>query len=134
MLDLNPLFEFSRNQCVAICAFLVPANLLATLQTLIFVGRHRSRFQIGIITTIASFYALLMILHVATWLMIGVIMVPTYVLLGLGCTCLAINGWAIAYPNSMRQLFQYVGQHLRQWFPKPLNFSSSLSNLWKTQN
>lgn len=37
MFDIISLGEFSRNHCVGICAFLVPANLLATLLSLIFV-------------------------------------------------------------------------------------------------
>jgi hypothetical protein len=28
--------EFSRQNCIAICAFLVPANLIITIQTLVF--------------------------------------------------------------------------------------------------
>lgn len=96
MPDLTPIFEFSRSHCIAICAVLVPANLLATLQTLIMVGLHRPASQVQLMVWVSSFYAGLMIAHVGTWLMIGVVMLPTYILLGLGMTCLFVNIWAIA--------------------------------------
>ncbi|MBD2460392.1 hypothetical protein H6G89_04980 [Oscillatoria sp. FACHB-1407] len=114
MLELTSLFEFSRTHCVAICAFLVPANLLATAQTLFFVGFDRPMLQVRLMTMIASFYALVMVLHVGTWLMIGVVMVPTFVLLWLGTTCLAINGWAIAHPNSLTTLLRRIAVLVNQ--------------------
>jgi hypothetical protein len=112
MLDLNFLFEslmqFSHTQCVGICAVLVPANLLATLQTLLMVGFGRPLVQARWMSAIASLYALLMVLHVATWFMIGVIMMPTFILLGLATMCLGINGWAIAHPLSLRHSLQIL--------------------------
>ena len=72
MIDIHSWFEFSRSHCTGICAFLVPANLLATLQTLIFVGMGRPVVQVRLINAVAILYALLMVLHVATWFMIGV--------------------------------------------------------------
>lgn len=95
MFDFNPLFEFSRSHCIAICAVLVPVNLLATLQTLIFVSLHRPQIQIQQSAGAATVCALVMILHVLTWFMIGVIMLPTYVLLFLGSVCLGLNLWAV---------------------------------------
>jgi hypothetical protein len=38
LIDINGIAEFSRGNCLTICAFLVPANVLATLQTLVFTG------------------------------------------------------------------------------------------------
>jgi hypothetical protein len=108
MLDLSFIFEFSRTHCIAICAALVPANLLATLQTLIFVGLDRPTAHIRQITLAASLYALLMIFHVATWFMIGVVMIPTFVLLFLGCVCLGISAWAIASPNSLSHVLKQL--------------------------
>jgi len=97
MLDLNPIFEFSRTNCVAICAVLVPANLLATSQTLLLLWFRRPLQQMRLMVAIASLYALVMVLHVMTWLMIGVVMMPTFILLGLGAMCLVTNLGAIAY-------------------------------------
>ncbi|MBF2084171.1 hypothetical protein [Thermoleptolyngbya sp. C42_A2020_037] len=93
--------DFSRAHCLAICAVLVPANLLATLQTLIFVGCNRSCSAIRWITSAASVYAILMLMHVLTWFVVGVVMPPTFVLTGLGGLCLGLNAWAIARPQSL---------------------------------
>lgn len=95
MLDFNPLFEFSRTHCIAICAVLVPANLLATLQTVLLTWVRRPSRQIYWMAAVSSCYALLLILHVLTWLAIGVVMLPTYILTVLGCLCGAINIGAI---------------------------------------
>jgi len=101
---LDALFEFSRSNCIGICAFLVPANLLATLQTLIMSGLRRPHSQMRLITGCSIVYALVMVLHVYTWFAAGVVMIPTYVLLSLGCTCLAINLGTIAQPIRMSNL------------------------------
>lgn len=110
MLDLNALFEFSRSHCIGICAFLVPANLLATLQTLVFVGTGRPTIQVRLMTAFASLYSGLMVLHVATWLLVGVIMIPTFVLLSLGTVCLGVNLWAIAHSHSLSNLLRWLWQ------------------------
>lgn len=96
MPDFNLLSEFSRTHCIAICAVLVPANLLATSQTMLFVWFGRPIEQIYGITFAASLYALVLLSHVITWLTIGVVMLPTYILSVLGCLCLLINISAIA--------------------------------------
>jgi hypothetical protein len=95
MIDLNTIFEFSRINCVAICSFLVPANLLLTLQTLVFTGFRRPQSQVRKAVLVACVPAVLIILHVCTWLMIGVVMAPTFILLCLGGICLGINLLAI---------------------------------------
>lgn len=105
MLDVNTLFEFSRANCVAICAFLVPANLLFVGQTMVFTGLRRPQVQVRQSTVLGCILALVMILHVSTWLMIGVVMAPTYILLWLASTCISINLWALAHPSSMASLF-----------------------------
>lgn len=91
------LAEFSRCHCVAICAFLVPANLLVTLATMILAGLHRPRMQVWRSATWAAFLAIAMVLHVWTWFAIGVVMAPTFILLALAAVCLLINGAAIVY-------------------------------------
>lgn len=101
MIDINTLSEFSRDRCIAICAFLVPANLVATVQTLILVGLNRPQFQVQRATGIAITCALAMVLHVYTWFAIGVIMPPTYILLSLGSVCLCLNIWALGHQESM---------------------------------
>ncbi len=103
MLDTNFLFEFSCNHCVAICTFLVPANLLLTLRTILLVGGLRSQVQVQQAMVTASFFALLLLLHVFTWFIIGVVMAPTYILFVLAGVCLSFNFWAIANPTSIKQ-------------------------------
>ncbi len=108
MLDIHNLCQFSRDHCIAICAFLVPANLIATLQTMIFTGLYRPRWQSVGIAIAAISYALVIGWHVLTWFMIGIVMAPTFILLFLSAVCLTINFWSLAYPASLA--------HLLRWF------------------
>ncbi|MBE9003463.1 hypothetical protein IQ259_00055 [Fortiea sp. LEGE XX443] len=91
MLDFHTLAEFSRSNCVGICVFLVPANLIATLLTIIMTVLRRPIHQIQPAVSIAIIFALVMILHVYTWFVIGIVMAPTYILLSLAISCLLTN-------------------------------------------
>lgn len=105
MLDaLHSLSEFSRTHCIAICAFLVPANLLATSLTLGLTVLRRPVVQVQRAVALASCFALVMVLHILSWLVVGVIMAPTFILFWLATTCLMINIWAIAHPPSLNRL------------------------------
>jgi hypothetical protein len=95
MLDLNFWLEFSQTHCISICALLVPANLLATLQTLLLVGFSSSGDRIRLMAGFASIYAILLILHVIAWWAIGVVMAPTFILSALGLVCISLNLWAV---------------------------------------
>ncbi len=97
MLNLNTLAEFSRTNCVSICTFLVPANLVATAVTITLTSLGRPLGQLWRSLLIASFFAVVMVLHVYTWFAAGVVMAPTYILLALGLTCLTANIAAIVY-------------------------------------
>jgi uncharacterized membrane protein len=97
MLDFNTLSEFSRANCVGICAFLVPAILLATLLTIILVFSRRPSQQVWQSAGTASIFALVMIFHVYTWFQVGIVMPPTYILLSLAITCLLANLSAILF-------------------------------------
>lgn len=114
MLNLYTISEFSREHCIAICAFLVPANLLATLLTAVFVVSRRQKAHIWRAASLASLPAIAMFFHVITWFAVGVVMAPTYILFTLGTVCLLINCWAAIHPQSMRQLILWVGQLLKQ--------------------
>jgi len=103
MLNINFLFDFSRNYCGAICAFWVPANLLFTLGTVSLAVQLRPLIQVYLSAFAASFFALTLLLHDFTWFSVGVVMPPTYILLALACVCLSFNIWAIAHPTSMKQ-------------------------------
>jgi hypothetical protein len=132
MLNLEPVFEFSRNNCIAICAFLVPANLLITVQILISLAIERPGgrggagisvpyskppWQIRLAVALAITFALTLFLHVFTWFSIGVVTPVTFILFGLGTTCLAINIWASIYwqklPQLVRSLFAGAAASLR---------------------
>ncbi len=95
MFDFNTLAEFSRAYCIGICAFLIPANLVATSLTIIFTVLRRPVVQVYLAAGFASIVASVMILHVFTWFMIGVVMASTYILLGLLSICLFANLGAI---------------------------------------
>jgi hypothetical protein len=113
MPDFTNLLTFSHTHCVAICAFLVPLNLIATLQTIVLtVLQYPSRWRwqsMGL----ASLCAVVMVLHVVTWFVIGVVAVQTFVLFSLGGVCLAVNLWAVLHPESLRGLVVKVGRSLK---------------------
>ena len=100
--------DFSRSHCVSICAFLIPANLIATSQTILFTILKRSPIQIFTISVSAIVYALLMILHVVSWYIVGVVMAPTFILMFLGITCLGTNCVAIWLKNKHIEI-DYLG-------------------------
>lgn len=106
MLDFNALFEYSRSNCVGICAFLVPANLITTSLTLTLTGFDRSRNQVVIAAGIAALFSGIMVLHVLTWFLIGVVMLPTYILLGLGSLCLVTNLVSVFRQAQIRELLR----------------------------
>lgn len=108
MLDLNPLLEFSRAHCIAICAVLVPANLITTSTTIALVGLGRSFRPVLIAAGIAALLSGVMVLHVLTWFLIGVVMLPTYILLWLGSVCLITNLWAVFGQESMQRVLRTV--------------------------
>ncbi|GAA6617769.1 hypothetical protein [Scytonema sp. NUACC26] len=95
MLDLNSLAELSRGNCVSLCAFLVPANLVATIVTMVLTALHRPTHQIRRSAGVAGLLALIMVLHVYTWFAVGIVLAPTYILLSLALSCLLTNIGAI---------------------------------------
>lgn len=110
MLDLNSLLAFSHTYCVAICSVLVPLNLLLTLATLAFVGCNYPRQWVYQSTGLAIASALLMVLHVLTWLWVGVVRIPTFVLFSLGLCCLVLNLWAVIHLPSLRRVIHAIAQ------------------------
>ncbi len=115
MLNFDILLQFSFAHCVAICTFLVPANLLATGQTLRLIGLRRDQVQIWQAVGIASILALVMLLHVFSWFLIGVVMAPTYILLWLGGMCLSVNLWALINPTSLGQVLETAYKSVASW-------------------
>lgn len=114
MLDLSVISEFSRTNCIAICAFLVPANLLATLTTVALAAFQRPTIHLRMAFGVASLLAVTMAFHVWTWLAIGVVMAPTYILLFLASLCLTINLSAIAFPGWFANFRFFLQQRFQQ--------------------
>jgi hypothetical protein len=108
MLDLTSILTFSHVHCIAICAVLVPVNLLATVQTLVLTGLNRPASQRWSTIALACLAAVLMVLHVITWFVVGVVMLPTFVLWSLGAVCLSSNLWALCHPESLRGLLIWL--------------------------
>lgn len=106
MLAHSALAEFSRTYCTTICAVLVPCICLVTLQTLIWTGMAWSRRQTWGWIGLASGLAGMMVLHVLTWFTIGVVRMPTFVLLGLVLLCMGCNGWAMVHPRGLAQVLR----------------------------
>ncbi|MBI1243004.1 MAG: hypothetical protein GC195_16280 [Nostoc sp. RI_552] len=97
MLDFNAVADFSRDNCTSICAFLVPANIIVSSLTIILRVLGRPTYQIWTSVGIVSIFAVVMILHVFTWFIIGMVMLPTYILLFLAISCLLINFAAMVW-------------------------------------
>ena len=104
MFIFEPIFEFSRYNCVAICSFLVPANLITTIVTLILVVTEQSISKMRWSTAIASVLAASLFLHICTWFIIGIITPVTFILFGLGTTCLIINMLAVIYRTQIAEI------------------------------
>jgi hypothetical protein len=113
MNTLTFLAEFSRIHCVSICAFLIPANLLATALTLGLSFVQAPTRQISAAAGLATLLALTLFLHVGTWFSIGVVMPATFILSGLGLTCLVTNYIAVADTHLKERFFRW-GRNLAQ--------------------
>ena len=105
MLDLEPIFQFSRNNCVAICSFLVPANLFTTVATLVLTLNQSPLIQLRYSAALAIIFALTLFSHVATWFTIGVITPVTFILAGLGTTCIITNLVLVIYHSAISKYF-----------------------------
>ena len=101
MVNFELFSEFSMTHCVALCAFLVPANLLVSLQIILFTAFERPRYQRWLMAAVSVLYASVLVLHDLSWFMIGVIKIPTFVLMFVAALCLSVNAWAIAYPGRL---------------------------------
>lgn len=106
----DQLCEFSRVNCVGICACLVPFNFLLSCLTLLCVAREVSPALIQKNAIAVYCGVTVMVLHVATWLLVGVVMIPTFLLPLLGVVCVAINVWGTKAPVSMRRFLLWLLQ------------------------
>lgn len=101
--ELSPLFDFSRQNCGTICAFLIPATLGITIQTLLLGFFKRPQWQLRASIGLATVLAMTMMFHVATWFAIGVVTPVTFILISLASLCLTVNGLVLMlYPRYLR--------------------------------
>ena len=110
MINFELFSEFSMTHCIALCAFLVPANLLVSLQIILFAAFERPRYQLWLVAAVSALYASALVLHDVSWLMIGVVKAPTFILIFVAALCLSVNAWAIARPSH----FVYIRRRLQQ--------------------
>ena len=107
MIIIHGLFNLSRAYCVEICSWLVPLTLITTVNTLVSIGCPESLWRGRLSALSACLLAGIMVLHVTSWFVIGVVKAPTFVLTGLACLCFGINSWAIKHPTSMLQVLAF---------------------------
>jgi hypothetical protein len=87
--------------------------MVITLGTMIVVGLSVPKRRIWQLSWLGITLAMLMILHVVSWLVVGVIMAPTYILLFLAGVCLLINSMAICHPASLQRALLAIVHVLR---------------------
>ncbi|MEB3339374.1 hypothetical protein [Okeania sp.] len=123
MFDFNNLIQFSHTYCIEICGLLVPMNVLASLQPIIFTVLHRPKKEINLMALVASFYALMIIFHVGSWFIVGVVRIQTFILLGFASCSLMTNIWAVIHGSSMRATIKFFQQFIVK-FIKVITFQN----------
>ena len=112
LLIFEPIFEFSRQNCVSICAFLVPANLLTTIAVLALLFTESSLIPIRLATIVSMIFASTLFLHISTWFIIGVITPVTFILFALGTTCLTISVLANIYQDKLLEIKFLINKYI----------------------
>jgi hypothetical protein len=122
-LGFSMINHLSRCHCVAICAFLVPTNLLLSTSVILLTGLDRSPQTRRKLTTAGTCAAALLIAHVASWWIVGVIAPATFILPALGLVCTVINWSCVKYSS-------IVGYYIENWvlsrFRRSQNLDSSV--------
>jgi hypothetical protein len=108
MFDFSAVVEFSRNYCVTICAVLIPLNLLTTLGAIALVAFNTPIRKVKALAIGETFFASLILFHVSTWLMIGVVQLITFILIGLSSTCLIVTWGIVLFSDQFRELFSQI--------------------------
>lgn len=116
---LETMMHFSHTYCVSICGFFMVFNVLGTGQTVLFTGLNLALWQIKLMASMSSLFALVIIAHVFSWFAVGVVAWQTFVLLSLCTLFLAINIWAFCHADSQRKLLNFI-------FNKVVNFFKNL--------
>lgn len=92
------LANFSRANCVGICATLVPIMLISTLSCLGFAYFQRGRFWVNLAYAGTISTCVLMGLHVSSWFSIGIVTPITFILFGLSLTCFSVCSVVWGFP------------------------------------
>lgn len=98
VLSSSSFCAFSTTYCVAICTVLIPTALLCTFAALYWLKGQRPQSEVRLAATLGSLAAIALALHVFSWMLLGVVMVSTYLLLSLAALCFGLNLWAVARP------------------------------------
>lgn len=106
MPDLTALMAFSHTHCTSICALLIPALLVASTQVMLFSALGRSQTQVRLMAAVSCLYALVLVLHILTWFVIGVILPATFLLLLLAIACSTLSLWIGLHPQPLHQWVQ----------------------------
>jgi hypothetical protein len=121
MLDFSTINHLSRCHCVAICAFLVPTNLLLSSTVILLTGLDRSPSTRRKLSLAGTFVALLLIAHVASWWIVGVVAPATFILPSLGLVCTAINWGCVKYSS-------IAGYYIEAWVLSRFRHNQNLEN------
>jgi hypothetical protein len=125
-LDFSTINHLSRCHCVAICAFLVPINLLLSTAVILLTGLKRSPQTRRNLSIAGTFTALLLIAHVASWWIVGVVAPATFILPSLGLVCTVINWSCVKYSS-------ITGYYIENWvlsrFRRGQNLDGSRSTI-----
>jgi hypothetical protein len=106
MLDLDTLNHFSRCNCVAICAALIPMNLLLSTAVIGLTAIDYPALLRQRLATLGSFLGVLLIAHVMSWWIAGVVAPATIILPSLAVVCSIVNWSCIARPDFVQFWYQ----------------------------
>lgn len=130
MLELNTIGEFSRCHCIGICAVLIPTSLSLASATILGTVTNRSIQLVRIAIFFGIITAILLLVHVATWLSIGVVMLPTFILPAIAISTLSIQIYALVNPqhlrNSILTIVKILGVKYRQFTTQSIDFDRSI--------
>lgn len=113
-LDFSTINHLSRCYCVAICAFLVPTNLLLSTAVILLTGLDRSAPARRNLSIAGTFAAMLLIAHVASWWMVGVVAPATFILPALGLLCTTVNWSCMKYSSAGHYIDAWVLSRFRR--------------------
>jgi hypothetical protein len=108
---------FSTTYCIAICTVLIPTALLCTFAAIYWLRYERARSHIRLAAALGSLCAVALVLHVLSWISLGVVMAPTYILLSLSAVCLGLNLWAATRPVSLLRTLSSLSFSVHRRYP-----------------